>query len=300
MDVLLPQSVATVVQYYPPRRAVTASLRFLSPAGAVLASPSVTIDPLSTEVASVVDAETITVDAYSPATAEVGRWYEWGRPGSPGSRVLLAEIANVDAAEQWRIEWPVGSVAAEEEDTIKGLRCSASIGSTYTATRGENFLLEWTTTDAGGRVTVERQVAHVVRAMGRPAVDAAAARRWMANMLPGLAEDRSLGFFLDLADRASDRVWRRVRRGGRYLHLLWDASDFEASGRIALQLELFRDGLLMPAGVIDRTSYSDELERALDREIEDAISSRPYDVDDAGAVDETKIQSFLSIPARRV
>ena len=294
MDVLLPEDVSTAVEYYPPRRPTSATVRFLTSSGTSLLAPSATVDTAAATIATVTDSETITVTV-SAGSFVAGRYYWWVSADGQESRVLLSQKDGTTLT----LEWPATRSLPEVNDTLKGARISATITSTATATRAENYLIEWTTTHADSTTWIERQVAHVVRSMGRPAVDAGFAKSCVSTWWPELTRSRGFGFFSDLARRSSDRVWRRLRRTGRFLHLLWDASDFEAAGRVALQLELAHDGYI-PGGVIDRGSYIDSLEATLNREVEDVVSSRPYDEDDSGSIDEeTEIKSVNAVSLRR-
>ena len=294
MDVLLPEDVATAVEYYPPRRPTSATVRFLTSSGTSLLAPTATVDTAAATIESVTDAETL--DATTTAGSFVaGRWYWWVSAAGQESRVLLAQKDGTS----FRLEWPSAGSLPDYGDTIKGARITATITAAAAATRGENYLIEWTTTHADGTTHIERQVAHVVRSMGRAAVDVGFAKACVSAWWPQLGDSRGYGYFSDLARRSSDRVWRRLRRTGRFLHLLWDASDFEAAGRVALQLELAHDGYI-PGGVIDRGSYIDSLEATINREVEDVVSSRPYDEDDSGSVDEdTEIKSVNAVSLRR-
>lgn len=293
MDVLLPQSLATVVEFYPPRRPTSATVRFLSPAGVELATPAATVDTLQRTISAVTDAETVTVTG-ATGSLVAGRYYWWVSADGQESRTLVSQVDSTAVL----LEWPVARSLPEVNDTLKGARITATISTTATATRGENYAIEWTTTHADGTVIVERKVAHVVRANARPAADVGFVKSCMTVWWPDYVASRSFGYFMALADRASDRVFRRIRRTKRYLQLLWDSSDFEGAARIALQYELAVDGLV-PGGNIDAASYKEALDKELDREIEDVISSRPYDEDDSGSIDSTEVRTINSVALRR-
>lgn len=361
MDVLLPQSLATVVEYYPPRRPTSATLRVLSPSGSSLAAPTATVDPLVRTISAVTDAETITAigttiaagsngAALPQATISVaattifasagsltittsagsetvtytgktsttftgcaggtgtmstggavvqgtltpGRYAWWVSADGQESRTLISRVDSTTI----KLEWPVAQPLAEVGDTLNGARVTATVPTTATGTRGENYALEWTTTHADGTVMVERQCAHVVAAQSRPAVDVGLAKACMVASWPGYADQRTFGYFLTLAERASERLWKRIRRTGRYPHLLWQAGDFEAAGRIAVDYELAVDKLI-PNGNMDAEAYKEGLVKELDREIEDVISSRGYDADASISIDETEVRNINAIALRR-
>lgn len=295
MDVLLPEDRTRVVEYYSPKRPASATYRFLSSSGAeIISSTAATVDTFAATIATVTDAETIEIESVT-GTAYAGRKYWWVSADGQESMFLLGQKDSTSLM----LEWPVARATPEVGDTLDGARITATLSTTATANRGENYLIEWTTTNADSTVTVERQVAHVVRAEGRPAVDAGFAKACVSVWWPDLVRSRGFGFFAELAERASERVWRRLRRTGRFLHLLWDASDFDAAGRVALQLELAHDGYI-PGGVIDRGAHIESLENVLNREVDDVVSSRPYDEDDSGGVDaDTEVRPVNSMSLRR-
>lgn len=294
MDILLPEDLSTAVEYYPPKRPTSATVRFLNPSGTSLLAPTATVDTLNATIATVTDSETITVTV-SAGSFVAGYWYWWVSADGQESLVLLGQKDSTTL----QLEWPVTRSLPEVGDALKGARITATITAAAADTRGENYAIEWTTTCADSTKHIERQIAHVVRAQARVGVSPGFAKSCMGLWWPDVARTRTHGYFYDLARRAWDRVWRRLRRTGRYLHLLWDGSDFEAAGRIALQLELAHDGYI-PGAVIDRASYIDALETTLNREIEDVVSSRPYDATDEGAVDASQIRTVNAIALRRV
>ena len=72
MDVILPQSRTTTVEFYPPdSRPASATLRFLSPEGAELVAPTATVDTLSRTIVTTSDAEAYEVSG-ATGTAAAG------------------------------------------------------------------------------------------------------------------------------------------------------------------------------------------------------------------------------------
>lgn len=295
MDVLLPQGLATTVEYYPSSQPASVTLRVLSPRGVSLAAPVVLVDPLAATLSAVASATSWT-SSPSAGSYESGRYYWWSSAtGTESSRFLLGAVRGCSAIS---IEWPVTAITPLVGDIIGGARVTALVPAVATDTRGENYALEWTTTDVDGVVFVERVTAHVVRAQARAAVDAGLAKAHMTIAWPGYAEERSHGYFLDLAARASERLFKRIRRTGRYLQLMWQAGDFEAAGRVALDYELAVDKLV-PGNVLDVSTYKEGLITEMDREIEDVISSRGYDDDDSGSIESTEVRTINAIELER-
>lgn len=299
MDVLLLEDRSTVVEFYPPERPASATLAFLSPAGASLLTPTVSLDTATRTISAVDDDDPslITVSGATGSFVE-GRRY-WHRPATTGAGEDLVRLSELVDATTFAFEDPPpGGFAAT--DTISGARLTATITSAVTGTRDVNFRLVWTVTGADGVVRVYQQLAHVVATQYRSAVSASLARSYVADMWPDQAVPKRRGFFVSLAERASDRVWRRIRASGRFQHLLGDPNDFESAGRIALDIELLAHNLVPPT-VIDRVQYRQDLERQLQHEIDDVLGSRPYDEGDTGdlqaAADSRPLQA---ISARRV
>jgi len=296
VDIILPEDRATLVEFYPPEsRPSSATVRFLSPAGSSLATPAATVDTLSRTIATVTDAEVYSVTG-ATGTPAAGRLYWWTSSTDPTltAQVMLSEWTGTT----WYLEQPAATITGAVGDTFRGARITTTITALAAATRGENYRVEWTVTGADGVVRVYDQVAHVTRKGIRPAMDAGSVRDFVSSAWPDVARRRRFGYFARLASLASDRVWRRIRRGGRFVHLLADSDDFAAAGRIALERELAGINLL-PAGILDIAGYRDELDKQLNAEIEDVLSARPYDDDADGAIDATEIRTINAIALRR-
>lgn len=298
MDVLLLEDRSTVVEFYPPERPASATLAFLSPSGTSLATPAVTLDTLQRTISVVDDEDPALVSVTGSTGSPVeGRRY-WFVPATTGvaeDMVRLSEIVDGQLAFD---DPPPGGFAIN--DTLRGARLTATIPSTATGARGVNFRLVWTVTGADSVVRVYQQLAHVVATQYRAAVSASQARAHVASMWPDQALRYRRGWFLDIAERASERVWRRIRTAGRFQHLLGDANDFAAAGRYALDVELLA-AQLVPATVIDRQDYLRSLEHAMQREIDDVLGSRPYDERDTGDLSDTSLsRPITQITARRV
>ena len=299
MDVLLLEDRSATVEFYSPKRPSSATCRFLSPSGKSLLSPAVTVDALSrtvTAVSSSVEAQFTATGSGSPVA---GRRY-WWRTIDDGAQEALVMLSEYDA-NIWTLESGVPSDTVRVGDTLYGARLTTTITSTATASRDLNYRIEWTITNADGTVDIVTQIAHVVRTVYRDAVTPSDARDFLARTWPDVCGSRGYGYFRSLADRASSRVWRRIRASGRFQHLLADPNDFESAGRAALELELL-DEQMMPPQIIDRVQYRRDLEERMQREIDDVISSRPYDDNDTNDVTDSEEmrRPVTAIGARRV
>lgn len=300
MDVLLLEDRSATVEFYSPKRPSSATCRFLSPAGKSLLTPAVTVDALSRTVTAVSSSVEAQFTAASGSGSPVaGRRY-WWRTIDDGAQEALVMLSEYDA-NIWALESGVPSDTVRVGDTLYGARLTTTITSAATATRDLNYRIEWTVTNADGTVDIVTQIAHVVRTVYRDAVTPSDARDFLARTWPDVCGSRGYGYFRSLADRASSRVWRRIRASGRFQHLLADPNDFESAGRAALELELL-DEQMMPPQIIDRVQYRRDLEERMQREIDDVISSRPYDDDDTNDVTDSEEmrRPVTAIGARRV
>lgn len=298
-DTLLLVDAARVVDYTPPRKPTSATLVFRSPAGDSLSTPTVTVDSLARTVTAVdsTTPETKFTAATGSGTPVVGRYYWWtsGDDGAHGALVRLAEIdANV-----WTLAGPVpGSTKVQVGDTLAGVRLTATVPSSVTTAKGANYRLEWTITYPDSVVDVHQQIAHVCRTLYRDAVEPREAMDHLSRVAPNHGRGRPWGYFVDLAERASERVWLRVRHGDRLINLFGSSLAFRQAGLVALDIELLSEHVVPPS-ILDVDAHREALEKRLDREIEDAISGQTYDLDDDGIDDVADTQRAHSIPLRR-
>lgn len=299
MDVLLLEDRSTLVEFYPPERPASATCAFLSPRGVSLASPAASVDDLQRTITAV-DADDPTLSTVSGATGSFadGRRYWWLSSSGGGAEDLVRLSEQTGASTVAFDDAPPAGFAAN--DTLRGARLTTTIPSTATTTRDLNYRVQWTVTGADGVVRIYTQLAHVVATQYRPAVSASEARAYLAEMWPDQVYSRRRGFFVGLAERASERVWKRVRTSGRFQHLLGDPGDFAAAGRIAMDIELLAHQLVPPA-VIDRVQYRSDLERQLQHEVDEVLGSRPYDEADTGDLaNGPGSRPLMAISARRV
>lgn len=211
--------------------------------------------------------------------------------------MLLSEVDN----DAWTLQQAPPSLTPKVNDLLRGARLTATIPSTATTKRDRNYRVEWTVTCADGVVRIYTSIGHVVRTLYEPACTPTRVRDFLARTWPDLTVNWTYGDYLAMSDRASSRVWRKVRGSGRFQDLLGDPNDFAAAGDVALAIELAKDGYLPPS-VIDRSQHMERLEYELQRELDDAMSSRPYDSDDTNDVSDSESSSrpIRAISARRV
>lgn len=300
-DTLLLVDAARVVEFVPPVRPASATLVFRSPSGSSLATPSVTVDSLSRTVSAAhatLPASKCTA-ASGTGTPVVGRSY-WWTSSDDGAHEALVTLSEIDA-NVWTLDAPVpGSTSIQVGDLLRGARLTATIPSTATATKATDYVLEWSVTGADSIVYVYQETAHVCRTLYRVAVDVAQARAYVTDAFPAHATGRSHGYFRRLAERASERVWKRLKRGGHLAQLIRSSgsfSIFEAAGEVALRRELLREHIVPPDASL--ATYREDLDAELDREIEDALGGTVYDEDDSGSADSAEQVQAWSIPIGR-
>lgn len=281
MDVLLLEDRSAAVEFYPPVKPASATLSVYAPGGGTaLESPAVTVDSLARTLTAVTSTDTFTA-ATGSGTPVVGRQY-WMTSVDTGAHRALVRLAQY-ASNVWKIEAPFPGSSVQVGDTLAGARLSATVTTTSTANRGSFYQLVWTVTDADSVVRIYQQTAHVVRTVYRDAVTTDECARYISRAHPNLAVGMTHGQFAELARLASERTWRRVRAGDRWMHLFGDSAAFASAGICALRIELAREQVI-PSGVIDPGAFIEEEVKALDREIADAISAQWYDANDDGGV----------------
>lgn len=299
MDALLLKDRSSAVEFYPPERPASATLVVRTDGGTSKEAPTVTVDSLSRTVTAV-DATTpeqVFTAGSGSGTPVVGRPYWWvsADSGAHEALVTLAELAS----NVWKLAAPVpGSSKAQVGDLLKGARLSATVSSSSLSAVGRFWSLEWTVTGADGVVRVYQQTAHVCRTLLVPAMSAGDAAAFVAAAFPGHYTGRTWGYFAELARRASARVWKRVRKDGRFVELVGDSRAFVDAGVIALRLELAKEQLVPPS-ILDVVSYMDALDRQLSAEVEEALSGQRYDANDDGVVDPEEVEVLNFVRAVR-
>ena len=237
MDVLLLQSRSATAEFYPPVKPASATLSVYGPGGGTaIESPTVTVDTLARTVTVATSTDTFTAATGSAGTPTPGRQYWWTSVDT-GAHKALVRLSQY-ATNVWKLEAPIAGSAVQVGDTLAGARLSATVADTSTANRGAFYQLVWTVTDAAGAVTIYQQTAHVVRTLFREAVTTDECARYIAQAYPNHAVGMTWGQFAELARRASERTWRRVRSGGRWMNLFGDSECFREAGLVALRMEL--------------------------------------------------------------
>ena len=270
----------------------------LSSGSAVLSGGSAT----ATTIQSVVDQTTITLTSSGftgLGTAKTGT-YLWFA-SSEGDWAARARISH------WTVAGSTHTVYLESRlpgdlvagDTVAPMTLTYAVSASDTADRGSNYKAEWTITDSDGTVHVHRQLHDVVRTQFYPAISSEQVARYVSNQFPGFATTMDPGQYVELSERASDRVKMRIKAAGATPHLIGDPGIFQMDcGLLSLRIDLARMGLV-PAGFIYQ-DYIDDLERALSRAIGDVLRALAwYDSDDDNVVDAPEVKTTYTVRAVR-
>jgi hypothetical protein len=288
----LPQGLAVSVAHVPGAGVPSAaSVTLVNAAGQTLATPTVTIDatgPLT--VATVTSPRTCTFAAVTGLA--VDRQYWWTSVRGGGALVRVSEIATLTVTLE---SAPPGTLRAG--DTLRGVRCTATIPDTATATRGVH-LLRWVTT-IGGVVEGYTETAYVVRQRFAPPVTSSDVARYVQRMWPSAVPvGVDGGYWRELARRANARVLESAIQQERYPHLSGDHSLWSRAGAAAMRWELAQEGLVPPGE--ETSTYRRDQERELEDAIRQAVTGAVFLPDDTAVIDPNETQAAGSRRIRRV
>lgn len=281
MAIELLQDQSRAVTFFPTsvqNRPTSATLSFKAPAGAEQAAPSVTVAAVSATVATVASQNKFTVSSVTGLGVGDSVWMTtsdgWAGP------VVIAEL---ESGSSVTLETaPPGTV--DTSAALYGLGLTATIPSSATGTRDRFYRLEWTVTDADGTVSLQHQIAHVVRMQFADPVDGTEAKRYVSANWPGLAASKDAGFYRGIVYRANQRVRNLIQASGDFPHMIGDPELFKSSGAglAALRLELALMSLV--PGDFEPGDYVSSTERDLKRAIRESMANAYLDRDDSGSV----------------
>ena len=272
----LQQGQNAAVELVPPRRPVSATLAFVSPAGVSLSSPAVTLDPASRTIASVGDFS-MTVAA-GAGTVAPQRSYWLSNPDEGATLFRPSSVVGNVLGYQDAL-----AVTVTTSCTLQGARLSATIPASALTVLGQWFQLRWSVTMADGSVVSYLEPACVCRTVFSPPMTPDVAARHAGYAFPGVAAAKRSEYWVGVADRATRRVIQRVMASGRMPYLVGDQSLLEDAGMAALRIELARDGLIPPG--FDGTTFMDRMEQELKDQLEFSLAGVWHDDNDDGKVD---------------
>ena len=272
----LQQGQNAAVELVPPRRPVSATLAFVSPAGVSLSSPAVTLDPVSRSIASVADFSFTVAAGAGTVAAQRDYWLSNPDEGAAllrPSSVVGNVVSYGDAL----------AVSVTTSSSLLAARLTATIPASALTVLGQWFQLRWSVTMADGSVVSYLEPACVCRTVFAVPMTPDVAARHAGYAFPGVAASKRAEYWVGVSDRASRRVVQRVLATGRMPYLVGDQSLLQDAGMAALRIELARDGLIPPG--FDGTTFLDRMEQELKDQLEFSLAGTWHDDNDDGKVD---------------
>lgn len=286
----LQQGQNAAVELSPPRRPVSATLAFVSPAGVSLSSPAVTLDPALRTIASVGDFS-LTVAA-GAGTIAPGKLYWLVNPDEGEAYFRTSTVVGNVVTYQ---DMPAVSISTS--CSVRSGRLTATIPASALAVLGQWYQLRWLVTMVNGDVVSYLEPACVCRTVFLPPMTADIAARHAGYAFPGVAAAKRNAYWQGIADRASRRVVQRVLASGRMPYLVGDQRLLEDAGMAAMRIELARDGLIPPG--FDGTTFIDRMEQELKDQLEFSLAGTWHDDNDDGKVDVSEFVGPKTIRLNR-
>lgn len=281
------QNQGITLSFYPPVPPSTCTAAVKNSAGTVLVSGSATVDSVNTTLATVADKENATLTSETGVT--VDRQY-WIISAQNSERRALVTVESLTAASKAINVYPAPRFTPVAGDTFRGARVTYALSSSYTGTRDPLCSVHWTVTATDSSVNVYQTPLAIVRTVFDYQCRPEDVRAYLAQRYAHRATelDTDPTRYVQIADRATDLVKRRIRESERWPHLLGDPSAFLECRRLALKIALLDDGIR--DGVQDSVTYTDSLIRRLDDETRRAIASCAYDLDDSGSTESNEVR----------
>ena len=225
---------------------------------------------------------------------------EWGAGGYAAELYLIAGGVAVRAravekisATEFRLDVPIPFTSG---DLIPASYLVAVPGSDLDFV-GSHCRIEWRIEDTdSGEVRTYQQAVHVGRVLFAPAMNAQRAKEYALSAFPHASGHKPEAWYFLLAQRASERVERRVLASGRFPNLFGDSSLFADAGMVSLRIELAFEGLVPAA--FDPQGYQQQQEDELTRQLEYATAQQWHDEDADGVVEGGEFAQLFSLPLR--
>lgn len=271
IDVL--EDTAATLTIYPPERMSAPNCSFVSPAGAELATPLVTVDAVDAAVVDNGNNLKFAVELDDATGVQVGGQYLLTE--ASGWSVVV-RVSAVDGAVV-RFEGGLPEVP-EAGSTFKGMGLTVTLPSGVTATRGVNYRLRFTQ----GQLQ-HTEMVHVVRQVFAPPVTASLVHKRVSRLWPSKAW--TLEAAREVAEEATRLVRERIERQARYPHYYGSPTAFRTAGDSAAEYVLLRDHGLAVAGE-DREVTRETLRDQYRADVGEAIEVLHYDSDDDDDLEE--------------
>jgi len=261
----------------------SASAVFREADGSIFETLSVTLPTVATTIASATNSSTLTLT--SAVGVVVGQRY---RVESFGF-VAVAVVARIDGSTVY-LESGLPT-APEVGDTFAATRMTASIAAPGEGNIGPNYRLEWLYDD-GTTEGFGADVVHVVRWKWSTPVDGNEVREYVSRQWSSIARSRTELYYMQVAERANERIRGVVEAAGRRPYLFGASNIFDAAGREAMRWELAKDGLL-PVG-LNAALFEQDRQEAFNHEMNQAmLSLAMYDRNDDGKIDDEEAAGFF-------
>lgn len=282
MALYVKEGRATEVEFVPPERGASATVRVLTPSGAELSTPTATLDPFTATVAEARTSTDLALDSASGVV--VGRQYWLSKTDGLGAALVRCS-ESFSGDDSVLLEAPPALSEVVQFDTLTGACFTTTVPAI--TTRGLFHRLEWTVVGADG---VTRgpyvQALHVCKTLFRMAVLPDEVARYIAFTFPDVAYGRPYGYFAERARRASLRVERELLLKERFQDRIGDFDLFVEAGVVAIKLELADEGLIPPDAGSDLAQYKKDLRAEFEMAITVALAGTWYDDNDDAVVDE--------------
>ena len=266
----------------------SATVSVFKPSGdALVEDASATIDTTSGLVSSQSTTSPETLHMLSVSGFVVGRPYLIESQNGETSFLYLSEI---DAVGNKLIFDSPPAFDVEEGDTVRGARISYVLASANTATRDLYYRAEFTITPTAGDVYKLQLMFHVCRTQFQDPVTLDDVKRVLSFQFPSSASAYQTGQLREMAERASNMVFRQIEASGRLPHLVSSPAAFKDAGLYALRLVLADDNLFPQAGTTELTEYIESMSKQMQQECRTAIKAGQwYDKNDDGKVEEREV-----------
>lgn len=285
LDVL--KGGAATVTFLPAVRWSSASAEVIDPGGTVLATPTATLDSVSTTITGATDAFTLTLT--SAAGVSVGSSYEVISNG----HASISRVATVSGSVV-TLDEPLPATPSAS-DTFKGVEFSVPVTASETGTIGVNYSVRVFTTASNDEL---RAVFHVVYHKFSPPMTAQRLRQLMAYKWKTAASRMTGTLVANVVERTNDKVRRKVLAKGQYAFLYGDSNAFSEAGVIAAKRVLIDHGFVEAGADVDE--YARRLDEDFRNEMGDVMTSlQSYDASNDGAVNDELPLSRTSVRLRR-
>jgi hypothetical protein len=288
VEVELAFDASTVVALEGDVVATTATLALITPAGATLQTPVVTLPSVSTTTASGTTSTVLTLVATTGIT--VGSLLRIVSDGV----AYFARAAVVDSTAKTIALVEGLPVVVDDGSAVALVRMTATVTAPGAAAVGGNYRLAWAYDDGTTSKTLG-QPAAVVRWLWTPAAGASDVRDVVIELGGG---QRSNQWCQDVADRVDAKIRGRIAQTGRRPSLYLSSVVFAEAARAGIRFELAQRGICLGGQVYEAQR---ELRFAFDDALEAVVAGlAAYDTTADGQIDAAEAApNHFSIQAVR-